>query len=321
MDGFGGPEVLRVGPTDDPRAESGRVIVKAEATSVNRADISQREGRYPPPKGESEILGLEVAGLIEELGPDVAGFGVGDRVMALVAGGGYAERVSVHASHLIPVPESMSFEEAACVCEAYVTAYLNLFMLAGLDDRYTVLLHGGGGGVNTAAIQLCRTLAPDVRVIVTCSPRKIQRVRDLGADLVVDYTADDFATATRDFTNGRGADVVLDHIGASYLESNLRALGSGGRLVIIGVMGGAKAELNLARLMVKRQWILGSVLRSRPVDDKAAIIAEFSRIVMPHFAARRIAPLIHAIYPLEEVATAHSVMEASGHFGKLVLTT
>ena len=146
----------------------------------------------------------------------------------------------MHASHLIPVPESMSFEEAACVCEAYVTAYLNLFMLAGLDDRYTVLLHGGGGGVNTAAIQLCRTLAPDVRVIVTCSPRKIQRVRDLGADLVVDYTADDFATATRDFTNGRGADVVLDHIGASYLESNLRALGSGGRLVIIGVMGGTK---------------------------------------------------------------------------------
>lgn len=321
MDGFGEADVLRVGTTQDPAPGSGRVIVKVAATSVNRADISQREGRYAPPAGESEILGLEVAGLVEELGPDVEGFEVGDRVMALVAGGGYAERVSAHSGHLIPIPESMSFEEAGCVCEAYVTAFLNLFMLAGLDDGHTVLLHGGGAGVNTAAIQLCRTLVPEVRVVVTCSPAKLQRVRDLGADLVVDYTADDFATATRDFTDGKGADVVLDHIGASYLDRNLRALATGGRLVIIGVMGGAKAELNLARLMVKRHQILGSVLRSRPVDDKTSMIAEFNRTVIPHFAARRIVPLVHAVYPLEEAATAHRVMEASAHFGKLVLTT
>ena len=239
--------------------------------------------------------------------------------MTLVAGGGYAEFACAYEGHLVRIPEALSWEEAACVCETYVTAYLNLFMLGGLGDGDAVLLHGGGGGVNTAAIHLCRTLVPDTRMVVTCSPGKVERVRAMGVHHVVDYTAEEFAPAARAFTGGRGVDVVLDHIGAAYLKGNLKAMAPGGRLVVIGLMGGLKAELNLALLMVKRHTIIGSVLRSRPVPEKADIMAEFERVVVPHFAARRIVPLIDAVYPLLEAAEAHRQMEASAHFGKLVL--
>lgn len=320
MDGFGGPEVLKLTETAKPSPANGQVLIKVAATSVNRPDIVQRQGNYPPPKGESEILGLEVAGVIDALGPAVRSFEAGERVMALVGGGGYAEYACAHANHLMRIPEAMSFEEAACVCEAFLTAYLNVFVLPGLEDGETALLHGGGGGVNTAAIQLCRTLAPETVVIVTASPGKVDRVRELGVHLVVDYTAEDFSEAVRSFTDGGGADVILDHIGGAYLAKNLKALAVGGRLVVIGVMGGAKAEVNLALLMVKRQQIMGSVLRSRPNEEKGAIIAEFNQAVLPHFADREIVPLIHRVYPIEEVAEAHRAMEASIHFGKLVLT-
>ncbi len=319
MDGFGGAEVLRWRDAAMPVPGHGQVLIKVVATTVNHADISQREGKYPPPPGESEILGLEVTGVVRETGPGVERFRPGDRVMTLVAGGGYAEFACAYEGHLVRVPEALTWEEAACVCETYVTAYLNLFMLGGLGDGDTVLLHGGGGGVNTAAIHLCRTLLPDARMVVTCSPGKVDRVRALGAHLVVDYTAGEFAPAVRAFTGGRGVDVVLDHIGAAYLKGNLKALAPGGRLVVIGLMGGLKAELNLALLMVKRHHIIGSVLRSRPVAEKADIMAEFERVVVPHFAARRIVPLIDAVYPMREAARAHRRMEASAHFGKLVL--
>ena len=319
MDGFGGSEVLRWGDAPVPAPGRGQVLIEVVATSVNRADISQREGKYPPPPGESEILGLEVAGVVRETGPGVESFRPGDRVMTLVAGGGYAEVACARESHLVRVPETLTWVEAACVCETYVTAYLNLFMLGGLGDGQSVLLHGGGGGVNTAAIHLCRALVPDVRMVVTCSPGKVERVRGMGVHHVVDYTAEEFAPAVRAFTGGRGVDVVLDHIGAAYLKGNLKALAPGGRLVVIGLMGGLKAELNLALLMVKRHTIIGSVLRSRPVAEKAGIMAEFERVVMPHFASRRIVPLVHAVYPLEDAARAHREMEASAHFGKLVL--
>lgn len=318
-DGFGGAEVLRVGEADKPEAGEGQVLIEVAASSVNRPDIVQRLGNYPAPPGESDILGLEVAGTITELGPGVESLAVGERVIALVGGGGYAECASAHAGHVMRIPDAMTFEQAACICETYITAYLNLFMLAGLADGETVLLHGGGGGVNTAGLQLCKALVPTSRVIVTASPGKVDRVKALGADLVIDYRSEDFAAAVHTYTKKRGAAVILDHIGGPYLEGNLRSLGVGGRLVLIGVMGGAKAEFNLARLMVKRQRIMGSVLRPRPIAEKAAIIEEFDRVVMPLFAAGRIAPLIHEVYPIERVADAHRAMESSSHFGKLVL--
>jgi NADPH:quinone reductase len=214
----------------------------------------------------------------------------------------------------------MSFEQAACVCETYITAYLNVFLEARLEDGETVLLHGGGGGVNTAALQLCRALAPASRLLVTASASKIERVRALGADVVVDYRAEDFADAVLEHTANRGADVILDHIGGRYLAGNMKALAVGGRLLIIGVMGGRKAELDLAALLVKRQRIIGSVLRTRSVEEKAAIIAELRRDVLPLLADGRIEPVIHRVYPLEQAAEAHRAMEESAHFGKLVLT-
>ncbi len=319
LDGFGGTEVLRVGETERPTPAAGQVLIEVVATSVNRPDIIQRQGNYPPPKGESEVLGLEVAGRIAELGAGVSGWKRGDRVMCLVAGGGYAEYALAYANHLLPIPESMSFEEAACVCETYITAFLTVFMLAGLRDGETVLLHGGGGGVNTSAIQLCRTLRPTTRIIVTASPAKIGRVRSLGAHLVINYREQNFAEEVKVWTQGKGADVILDHLGAKYLEANLKALAVEGRLLLIGTMGGIKAELNLALLMVKRQRIIGSVLRSRTVEQKGEITAEFRKLVWPKLAERAIVPLVHAVLPLDKVAAAHQMMEASEHFGKIVL--
>jgi putative PIG3 family NAD(P)H quinone oxidoreductase len=320
LSGFGGLDVLRVGEAPRPVPAEGQVLVKVAATSVNRPDLVQREGKYPPPPGDSEILGLEVAGTVEALGPGVSGWKAGDRVLSLVGGGAYAEYAVAHASHLMPIPASMSFEEAACVCESYITAFLNVFLIGGLEDGNTALLHGGGGGVNTAAIQLCKALSPGTKLIVTASPHKIERVKQLGADLVIDYTATpDFSEAVKSFTGKKGVDVILDHVGARYLAPNMNALGYAGRLVIIGVTSGIKAELNLALLMVKRQQIIGSVLRSRPVKDKAEIVAEFARTALPRFADRTIVPIIEKVFPLDEVVAAHRMMEEDRHFGKIVM--
>jgi len=320
LQGFGGLEVLTVGEAEVPKPGEGQVLVKVAATTVNRPDLVQREGKYPPPPGDSEILGLEVAGVISALGPGVSGWAVGDRVISLVGGGGYAEYAVAYATHLMRIPASMSYVEAACVCESYITAFLNVFMIGGLQDGNTAILHGGGGGVNTAAIQLCKALTPQVKIIVTAHPSKLERVRQLGADLVIDYTTTpDFAEAVKEFTAKKGADVILDHVGAKYLAPNMNSLGYAGRLVIIGVISGIKAELNLALMMVKRQQIIGSVLRSRPVKDKAAIVAEFSKTALPKFADRTIVPLIEKVFPLDQVVEAHRMMEKDQHFGKIVL--
>lgn len=319
LDGFGGSEVLKIGETDTPSFSEGQVLIKVAATSVNRPDIVQRTGNYPPPKGESDILGLEVAGVIENVGPGVTAWKTGDRVMSLVGGGGYAEYAVAYATHLIRIPESMSFEQAACVCETYITAFLNVFLIGGLKDGKYVLLHGGGGGVNTAAIQLCKILTPNVKIIVTASAGKIERVKQLGAHFVVNYEDEDFAEKVKVYTNKQGANVILDHVGANYLAPNMKALAVSGTLVIIGVMSGIKAELNLALMMVKRQRIIGSVLRSRSVEEKAGIIAEFTKTIMPRFAAGTLVPLIYKAYSLDDVAEAHRAMERSEHFGKIVL--
>jgi putative PIG3 family NAD(P)H quinone oxidoreductase len=320
LKGFGGLDVLTVGEAPVPVPGEGQVLVKVAATSVNRPDLVQREGKYPPPPGDSEILGLEVAGTVEALGPGVTGWKPGDRVLSLVGGGAYAEYAVAHASHLMPVPASLSLEEAACVCESYITAYLNVFLIGGLKDGDAALLHGGGGGVNTAALQLCKALAPQARLAVTASPHKMERVKALGADLVIDYTTTpDFSEAVKAFTGKKGVDVILDHVGARYLAPNMASLGYAGRLVIIGVTSGVKAELNLALMMVKRQQIIGSVLRSRPVKDKAEIVAAFARTALPRFADRTVVPIVEKVFPLDEVVEAHRMMEEDRHFGKIVL--
>ena len=319
LNGTGGVEVLTVGEVERPVPRPDQVLIGVAATSVNRPDIIQRQGNYPPPPGESEILGLEAAGTIEELGAEVEGWQVGDRVMSLVAGGGYAEYATAYADHLIAIPETLSFEAAGCVCETYITAFLNVFLIGGFSDGDSALLHGGGGGVNTAAIQLCRALTPSSTLIVTASTTKLERVEALGADLVIDYTAQDFVEAVHGYTEKRGVDLILDHIGADYLAANMKALAVGGSLLLIGVMGGIKAELNLAVMMVKRQRIIGSVLRSRPVEEKARIIAEFTKSVVPLLADGTIEPLVDEVFPLERVKEAHETMERSGHFGKIVL--
>lgn len=319
QDGNGGPEVLKPGTAPDPTPSAGRILIRVHATSVNRPDAVQRQGNYPPPPGESPILGLEAAGTVEAVGPGVTGFAPAERVFALLGGGGYAELAVAHAGHVMRIPPNLSFEQAACICETYLTAYMNLFLYARLTDGETVLLHGGGGGVTTAAMQLVKALRPRARVLVTASPGKVERVKALGADFVIDYKAEDFAEAVQKYTEKRGVDVILDHLGASYLAQNVKALGVGGRLALIGVMGGRKAELDLGRVLTQRLAIMGSTLRPRPVEEKTAIIRQFETEAMPHFASGRIVPLIHRVYSLEQAAEAHRAMEASEHFGKLVL--
>ena len=320
LDGFGGLEVLKVKEVERPRPAEGQVLIKVMATTVNRPDLVQREGKYPPPPGDSEILGLEVAGVIEELGAGVTGWQVGDRVMSLVGGGGYAEYAVAYAGHLMAIPASMSFEEAACVCESYITAFLNIFMIGEFRDGQTAILHGGGGGVNTAGIQLCRALTPACKLIVTASPEKMDRVREIGADFLVNFReTPDFTEVVKEYTGKKGVDLILDHVGAKYLAPNMNSLGYKGRLVIIGVTSGIKAELNLALMMVKRQSIVGSVLRSRPVAEKGEIVAEFTRRALPKFADRTIVPIIEKVFTIDQVVDAHRMMEEDRHFGKIVL--
>lgn len=317
--GFGGVENLFVDNIERPVPGESQLLIKVYASTVNRPDIMQREGNYPPPKGDSEILGLEVAGIVESVGAGCERYKPGDRVFALIAGGGYAEFAVAYENHTMPIPDNLSFHQAACICETYITAYLNAIVLAEPQAQESFLLHGGGGGVNTAAIQLCKALHPDSKLLVTASTGKVDRVRALGADYVIDYKTQSFVDEVKRITDGRGVDVILDHIGAEYLDNNMKSLALGGRLVVIGVMGGIKAELNIVMMMIKRQKIIGSVLRSRPVAEKASIIKAFEENVMPLFATGQIAPLISSVYPLDKAADAHSEMERSGHFGKIVL--
>ena len=321
LDGFGGAETLRLGEIEAPIPGPEQVLIDVRAAAVNRPDIVQREGRYPPPPGESAILGLECAGTVAAVGSKVRRHKPGDRVFALLGGGGYAEQAVAHEAHALPIPERLSFPEAACIAETYITAWQNLFENGGLKDGETVLLHGGGGGVTTAAIQLIDALCPSSPIVVTASAAKCDRVRAQGADLVIDYRSGDFVAEVAEFTDNRGVDVVLDHIGAAYLEKNLKALAIGGRLLIIGIMQGSDATLSLGRLMLKRQRIIGSVLRPRPVAEKAAIVTRFAGRVMPLFAQGRITPVIDRVFPLAEAAAAHRRMEAGEHFGKIVLST
>ena len=282
--------------------------IAVRATAVNRADLLQRAGRYPPPPGASEILGLECAGIVSEVGADVRGWRVGDRAMALLAGGGYAEEVVVDAGSAMHVPDAWSDEEAAAVPEVFLTAFLNLFLLARLREGESVLIHGGGSGVGTAATTLAKLAG--ARVLVTAgSAAKCAQCLAHGADVAINYREEDFVE------RARGVNVILDHIGARYLPRDLEALATDGRIVVIGSMGGERmASIDVVHLLGKRAQVIGSTLRARSVADKASIVAAFAERFLP-----RVRPVVHAVLPLERAEEAHRMMESSEHFGKIVL--
>jgi putative PIG3 family NAD(P)H quinone oxidoreductase len=318
VDASGGEPELRVGEVPAPALEPGALRLRVAATAVNRADLLQAKGLYPPPPGASEILGLECAGQVVEVAEGVEGWTVGDRAMALLAGGGYAEEVVVHAGSALPVPAWLTLEEAAAVPEVFLTVFLNVFQLAALPEGGSVLVHGGGSGIGTASIQLVKHAGGTI-VVSAGSEAKCARCRELGADLAVNYNEGDFVAAAREATGGRGVDVVLDSIGAPYLKRNLATLASGGRLVLIGLMGGAKAEIGLAPLLMGRLQLIGSTLRARPVEEKAAIVSAFQARFGTALERGEIRPIIDRVLPVDQAGEAHRAIKASEHFGKIVL--
>ena len=318
IDRAGGPDMLRLAETGDPTPAAGEVLLRVHATAVNRADILQRQGFYPPPPGASEILGLEAAGEVVALGPGVADWSVGMRAIALLAGGGYAELVAAPAGQLLAVPPGLGLEQAAAIPEAFITAHDNLFTRAGLRAGETVLIHGGGSGVGTAAIQLARRAG--ARVLVTAgSAEKLGRCTELGAHAGINHREEDFAVRARELTESRGADVVLDIIGAAYLERNLGCLALDGRLVVIGLQGGVRAEIDLNAMLRGRLSLLATSLRGRPLAQKAEIVGRARAEVLPGFLDGSLRPVIHTVLPLAEVAEAHRIVEAGENLGKVVL--
>ncbi|HZP50289.1 NAD(P)H-quinone oxidoreductase [Actinocrinis sp.] len=314
----GGPEVLAWTDAPDPVPGVGEVLIEVAASAVNRADLLQRAGFYPPPTGASEIPGLECSGRIAALGDGVSDWNVGDEVCALLAGGGYAERVAVPAGQVLPVPKGVDLVTAAGLPEAVCTVWSNVFMGAALQPRETLLVHGGTGGIGTAAIQLAKALG--ARVVATAgSPEKVARCRDLGADAAINYRTEDFVDRLGEITAGHGADVILDNMGASYLSRNVEALAVNGRLVIIGFQGGVRGELDLGRLMAKRAAILSTGLRARPVAEKSAIVASVREHVWPLTESGTLTVVADQRFPMSEAAAAHRLVESSGHVGKVLL--
>lgn len=317
--GAGGPEVVAVTERPVPEPGPGEVLVRVAAAGLNRADVQQRRGFYPPPPGTTDIPGLEVSGTVAAVGADVQGYDAGAQVCALLAGGGYAEYVTVPAGQLMPVPEGVGLVEAAALPEVAATVYSNLFLEAGLAAGDTVLIHGGSGGIGTMAIQL--VAAAGAHPIVTAgSPEKLEYCRGFGAEAGIDYRTEDFVDRIRQLTAGHGADIVLDVIGAKYLERNVRALAVGGRLVVIGLQGGAKAELDLGALMSRRARIIGTTLRSRPAAEKARIVAGTVERVWPLVESGAVRVAVERTFPLEQVAQAHEFFDSGEHRGKLILT-
>ncbi|MCX5146650.1 NAD(P)H-quinone oxidoreductase [Streptomyces sp. NBC_00320] len=316
----GGPEALVWAEVPDPVAGEGEVLVDVAASAVNRADILQRQGFYDPPPGASRYPGLECSGRIAAVGPGVSGWAVGDEVCALLGGGGYAERVAVPAGQLLPVPAGVDLVTAAALPEVVCTVWSNVFMVARLRPAETVLVHGGSSGIGTMAIQLAKAVGATVAVTAG-GPEKLARCKELGADILIDYREQDFVAELRAATGGAGADVILDIMGAKYLARNLDALAVNGRLAVIGLQGGVKAELNLGALLAKRAAITATSLRARPAVEKAAIVAAVREHVWPLVAAGRVRPVVHATYAMADAAEAHRTMESSTHVGKLLLTT
>ncbi|MBB3086796.1 NAD(P)H-quinone oxidoreductase [Geodermatophilus sabuli] len=321
LSGPGGPEVLQWAEVPDPVLKPGEVLVDVVATAVNRADLLQRAGNYPPPPGASEVLGLECSGVISEVGEGVTGWAVGDEVCALLSGGGYAERVAVPAGQLLPRPAGVELATAAALPEVVCTVWSNVFMLAGLTRGDDFLVHGGSSGIGTMAIQLAARAG--ARVFTTAgSAAKLDVCRELGAEVTINYRAEDFVECVREETDGAGVDVVLDNMGAKYLARNVDALATGGRLVCIGMQGGTKAELDLGKLMRKRGSVHATTLRARPATGpggKAEIVAAVRHDVWPDVERGVVRPIVDRRLPMSRAAEAHRVVDASEHVGKVLL--
>ena len=312
----GGPEALTVADLPDPEPGPGEVLVTVAGTAVNRADTMQRQGFYPPPPGASDVLGLECSGTIAALGDGVTGWAVGDEVCALLSGGGYAELVAVPAGQLMPVPDGVDLVIAGSIPEVACTVWSNLFMIAGLQPGERLLVHGGSGGIGTFAIQLASAMSAKVFTTAGTSD-KLAACADLGADVTINYRKEDFVDVLRD---AGGADVILDNMGAKYLGRNVDALATEGRLVVIGLQGGTKGELDLGALLRKRGAVIATSLRARPTEEKAIIAASVVEHVWPLVSDGQVRPIVHATMPLDRVADAHRLMEESSHIGKIVLT-
>jgi tumor protein p53-inducible protein 3 len=306
------------GEAEDPIPGPNDVLVDNHATSVNRADLAQRAGNYPPPPGASNILGLDMAGRIIKVGESVSGWEVGDRVCALIPGGGYAERVAVPYQMLMPIPEDLSYEQGAAIPEVFLTAFVNIFMEADFKEGETVLLHGGGSGVGTAAIQLVRKAGG--RIIVTAGKQeKINKCQELGAHFVINYTEEDFVQRVRDYTDGAGVDVIIDMVGADYLERNLSLLKPRGRLVFIATQSGSRAEVDLRLLMGRRLRMIGSVLRGRALEEKVEITRHFMTRFWPLLESGAIQPIIDSVFPIEQANEAHQYIAEYKNIGKIIL--
>lgn len=315
--GHGPAEALILAERPDPTPGSGQVRIRVAAAGINRPDLLQRQGLYPPPPGAPDILGLEVAGTVDALGSGVDRWAVGDRVCALLGGGGYAEMAVVDARHVLPIPDDMDFVQAAALPETVFTVFANVFEAGGLKSGETLLLHGATSGIGVTAIQMAK--AAGARVIATSrGADKARAARDLGADLSLDATVDDLAAAIADFG---GAEVVLDMVGADYAALNQGALNPGGRWVVIAALTGALAQVDLMRLMLKRIVLTGSTLRARPADEKARLARAVERTAWPWIVSGRVRPPVEAVFPLAQAAQAHQRLEAGGHVGKIVLTT
>jgi putative PIG3 family NAD(P)H quinone oxidoreductase len=316
----GGPEALVWAEVPDPVPGEGEVLVEVVASAVNRADILQRQGFYNPPPGASPYPGLECSGRIAALGSGVSGWAVGDEVCALLAGGGYAEKVVVPAGQLLPVPEGVDLTRAAALPEVVCTVWSNVFMIAHLRPGETLLVHGGSSGIGTMAIQLAKAVG--AKVAVTAGTKeKLERCAELGADILINYREQDFVAEIKQATGGAGADVILDNMGAKYLDRNVQALAVSGRLAIIGMQGGVKGELNIGTLLAKRAAISATSLRARPLNEKAAIVAAVREHVWPLLAGGHVRPVVDREVPMAEAAEGHRVVEASGHVGKVLLVT
>ncbi|MEV4806926.1 NAD(P)H-quinone oxidoreductase [Nonomuraea sp. NPDC049421] len=307
----GGPEVLEWREAPDPHVGRGDVLIDVTASAVNRADVLQRQGFYDPPPGSSPYPGLEVSGVVAAVGTDVEQFKPGDEVCALLAGGGYAERVAAPWQQVMPVPSQVSLREAAGLPEVACTVWSNVFMVGRLRRGETLLVHGGASGIGTFAIQLAKALGSHV-VTTVGSAEKARRARELGADEVINYREEDFSDKVR-------ADVILDIMGAKYLDKNVRSLKTGGRLVVIGMQGGTKAELNLGMLLAKRASVHATALRSRPVDEKGAIVRSVVDNVWPLVGAGAVRPVVYAEVPMADAAEAHRMLDSGEHVGKILL--
>jgi putative PIG3 family NAD(P)H quinone oxidoreductase len=316
---FGGPEVLTWAEVPDPKPDTGEVLIDVAATAVNRADIMQRQGHYPPPPGAPAYPGLECSGRISALGDGVTGWEVGDEVCALLAGGGYAEKVAAPAGQLLPVPAGVSVVDAAALPEVTCTVWSNVFMVARLHPGEVFCVHGGSSGIGTMAIQLAARHG--ARVFCTAgTPEKRARCRELGAEVAIDYREEDFVERIAEETGGHGADVILDNMGASYLPRNMKALAADGRLVVLGMQGGRTGELDLAALMAKRAMVTATGLRARSRESKAQIVAAVLANVWPAIEAGEVHPVIDRKLPVKDAAEAHRIIESGGHVGKVLLT-